>query len=79
MLNYTFFCRGECGVTMQTGDIAVHDTFITVFLRRVKGRRACGSHQLPLLQIPVASLPRLASLLVTFLQGRVLLAASGRF
>ena len=79
LVNYTFFCRGECGVSMQTGDLAVHDETITLFLRKVKGRTACTAAQLPLLQIPVASLPRLANLIATFSQGRQQLAAAGSF
>jgi hypothetical protein len=76
LINYTFFCRGECGVSMRSTDLAVHDSFLTLFLRKVKGRAAAAPHQLPLLQIPVASLPRLAHLVTHFIDGRRQLAAS---
>ena len=49
IINYIYFCRGDCGVSMLARDLAVHDNYITLFLRKVKGRAAHSPHQLPLL------------------------------
>jgi hypothetical protein len=77
IVNYIYFCRGDCGVSMLAQDLAVHDNYITLFLRKVKGRAAHSPHQLPLLQIPTSALPSVAILLTRFLQGRQQLASLG--
>lgn len=61
IVNYVYFCRGECGVSMQSNDISVHDDFISLLLRKVKGRPSCADNQLSLLRIPTAAMPRLAA------------------
>jgi hypothetical protein len=78
LVNYIYFCRGECGVSMRSGDISVHDGYITLFLAKVKGRSAKAAHQLPLLQIPATAIPMMAALLTKYIQGRLLLASTGR-
>ena len=78
VVNYIYFCRGECGVSMRTSDIAVHDGYITLFLATVKGRSAKAAHQLPLLQISSTAIPMVADLLQQYLQGRQQLAVVGR-
>ena len=75
IINYVYFCRGECGVSMRSTDISVHDGFLTLLLRKVKGRAACADHQLPLLQISTAAMPRVAAVLTQFVTGRCLLAS----
>lgn len=75
LVNYIFFCRGECGVSLRSSDISVHDGFLTLLLRKVKGRAAFPEHRLPLLQISTAAIPRIAAVFTQFVQGRLLLAA----
>ena len=79
LVNYTFFCRGEYGVSMLTRDLSVDDSTITLFLRKVKGRSSSAAHHLPLLRIPVSALPRLAHLLSQYFVGRKTLALANNF
>lgn len=76
VVNYSFFCRGECGVSLLSQDLVVDVSHITIFQRLSKGRKTIAAHRKPVLQLLVTSLPRVARILTIFSSGRAALAGA---
>jgi len=66
---YMFFNRGECGACVLRGDIVVGSNFVTLILRREKGKNALGVKLLNVRHIPCDETPRFAALLRVFFAG----------
>ncbi len=68
--SYVFFNRGECGACALRGDIVVDDSFVTLLLRKEKDKKALGTGQRNVRQIPCSEAPRFAALLRAFFAGQ---------
>ena len=64
------FNHGECGACALRGDIVVNDNFITLLLRKEKGKHALGAGRMNARQIPCRKAPRFAALVRSFFAGQ---------
>jgi hypothetical protein len=67
IVSYLFFNRGECSACALSSDLIVDDKYITLLLRKEKGRKNAQEENMRARQIPCDGVPIVAAMLATFI------------